>query len=59
MDWDKRLEEGLLDIHMEPPDKDDVAEDCKALVLDRHHFLLLVVSYQVGIALYRGGTLGT
>lgn len=59
MDHDKRLEEGLSDIHMEPPDKDDVAEHCKALVLDRHHFPWLVVSYQVGIAPYRGGMLGT
>lgn len=59
MDQDKRLEEGLSDIHMEPPDKDDVAEHCKALVLDRHHFPWLVVLYQVGIAPYRGGMLGT
>lgn len=48
MDLEKHQEGRLLDIHMEPLDKDDVAERCKALVLDMRHFPWQVVSYQVG-----------
>lgn len=44
MDLEKHQAEGLLDVHVEPLDKDDVAEHCKAWVLDIHHF-----PYQVGI----------
>lgn len=37
MDLEKH-QGGLLDIHMEPLGKDDVAERCKASVLDIGHF---------------------
>lgn len=48
MDLEKHQVEGLLDIHVGPLDKDDVAEHCKALVLEIPHFPRQVVSYQVG-----------
>lgn len=48
VDLEKHQEGGVLDIHMEPLDKDDAAERCKALVLDIRCFPGQAVAYQLG-----------
>lgn len=62
MDLEEHQEEELLDIHMEPLDKDDVAERCKALVLDIRHFSQQVGTGRDGeeiLVQVHWGTLGT